>query len=212
MSRKDGCGHHQADERRKHYRQLIGTLISVIFIILFVILLIYLILRPTKPHFTLQDLTLYAFNISAAATTTLTSNLQITVSSRNPNARIGIYYDKIDVYATYRSQQITLATLIPPSYQGHKDITVWSPYLYGTDVPVAPYLAMSLAQDESAGTVLVNVKAAGRVRWKVGTFVSGGYRLNVNCPAYITFGNRNSGYAVGAAVKYQLVEGCTVDV
>lgn len=77
---------------------------------------------------------------------------------------------------------------------------------------MAPYLAMSLAQDESAGTVLVNVKAAGRVRWKVGTFVSGGYRLNVNCPAYITFGNSNGGYAVGPAVKYQLVEGCTVDV
>ncbi|KAL4567641.1 hypothetical protein LXL04_023230 [Taraxacum kok-saghyz] len=210
MTEKDGCGHHQ-DERRKQHRQLMGAILSFIFIILLVVFIIFLILRPTKPHFTLQDITLYAFNISAA-TTTLTSNLQITISSRNPNARIGIYYDKMDVYATYRSQQITLATLIPPSYQGHKDVTVWSPYLYGTDVPVAPYLAMSLAQDETAGTVLVNVRAAGRVRWKVGTFVSGGYRLNVNCPAYISFGNKNGGYTVGPAVKYQLVAGCTVDI
>ncbi|KAI3503976.1 hypothetical protein L1887_32509 [Cichorium endivia] len=211
MSEKDGCGNHQEDARRKQYRQLMGAVLSFIFIILLVIFIIYLILRPTKPHFTLQDVTLYAFNVSAA-TTTLTSNLQITISSRNPNARIGIYYDKVDVYATYRSQQITLATLIPPSYQGHKDVTVWSPFLYGTEVPVAPYLAMSLSQDETAGTVLINVKAAGRVRWKVGTFVSGGYRLNVNCPAYITFGNKNGGYAVGPAVKYQLTEGCTVDI
>ncbi|KAI3692746.1 hypothetical protein L6452_32568 [Arctium lappa] len=211
MTAKHDCSHHLDEERRKLHRLIIASILFFIFIILFVILLIYLILRPSKPHFTLQDVTLNAFNISTAATT-VTSNLQITISSRNPNARIGIYYDKLDVYATYRSQQITLPTLIPPSYQGHKDITVWSPYLYGTDVPVAPYLALSLAQDETAGTVLVNVKATGRVRWKVGTFVSGGYRLNVNCPAYITFGNKNAGYAVGPAVKYQLVEGCNVDV
>ncbi|KAJ0716939.1 putative Late embryogenesis abundant protein [Helianthus annuus] len=212
MSAKDGCGHHHDYyKRRKFYYHVMAAIIALIILILFVILLIYLILRPTKPTFTLQDITLYAFNISTT-TTTLTSNLQITISSRNPNSRIGIYYDKLDVYATYRNQQITLPTMIPPTYQGHKDVNVWSPYLYGNEVPVAPYLAMSLAEDETAGTVLVNVRAIGRVRWKVGTFVSAMYRLNVNCPAYITFGNKNNGFVVGPAVKYQVVEGCNVDV
>ncbi|KAF5775285.1 putative Late embryogenesis abundant protein [Helianthus annuus] len=212
MSAKDGCGHHHDYyKRRKFYYHVMAAIIALIILILFVILLIYLILRPTKPTFTLQDITLYAFNISTT-TTTLTSNLQITISSRNPNSRIGIYYDKLDVYATYRNQQITLPTMIPPTYQGHKDVNVWSPYLYGNEVPVAPYLAMSLAEDETAGTVLVNVRAIGRVRWKVGTFVSATYRLNVNCPAYITFGNKNNGFVVGPAVKYQVVEGCNVDV
>ncbi|KAI3829019.1 hypothetical protein L1987_03133 [Smallanthus sonchifolius] len=211
MSVKNDCGHHRDHERRKFYYHLMAAIIAVIIIILFIILLIFLILRPSKPNFTLDDVTLYAFNISTA-TTTLTSNFQITISSRNPNSRIGIYYDKLDIYATYRNQQITLPTMIPPAYQGHKDVNVWSPYLYGTEVPIAPYLAVSLEEDETAGTVLVNVRAAGRVRWKVGTFVSTVYRLNVNCPAYITFGNKNGRYAVGPAVKYQLFEGCNVDV
>ncbi|KAK1418926.1 hypothetical protein QVD17_28079 [Tagetes erecta] len=213
MSTKHDCHHHRDNHRHKLYRHIAIAIITLIATILFTILLIFLILRPSKPNFTLQDITLYTFNIS----TTLTSTLQITISSRNPNSRIGIYYDKLNVYATYRNQQITLPTMIPPTYQGHKDVNIWSPYLYGNEVPVAPYLAASLAEDEMAGTVLINVRGAGKVRWKVGSFVSTVYRLNVNCPAYVTFGNKNinnnnGGYEVGPAVKYQLVERCNVDV
>lgn len=68
-------------------------------------------------------------------------------------------------------------------------------------------------QDEIAGTVMVNVRVDGRIRWKVGTFISGRYHLYVNCPAYINFGGRNNGIAVGpAAIKYQLIMDCHVDV
>ncbi|KAG8371131.1 hypothetical protein BUALT_Bualt13G0054900 [Buddleja alternifolia] len=154
--------------------------------------------------------TVYAFNLSSP--NLLTTTLQITISSRNPNDRIGIYYDKIDVYAAYHSQQITLPTLLPATYQGHKDIAVWSPFTYGNAVPMAPYLAVSLNQDQMAGTVLINVKIDGRVRWKVGTFVSGRYHLFVNCPAYINFGNKNNAIAVGSGMKYQLIMDCHDDV
>ncbi|KAJ0762424.1 putative protein NDR1 [Helianthus annuus] len=65
---------------------------------------------------------------------------------------------------------------------------------------MVPYLAMSLAEDETTGTMLINVRATGRVSWKVGTFVPGRYRLNVNCPAYIMFENNN---VDGSAVQYQ---------
>lgn len=56
------------------------------------------------------------------------------------------------------------------------------------------------------------IKIDGRVRWKVGSFVTGRYRLHVRCPAYIPFGNRNSGVVVGNAVKYQLATRCSVSV
>ncbi|CDP06858.1 unnamed protein product [Coffea canephora] len=208
MSAKD-CGHYE-HEQRKLFRRLFVALLAFIILILFIILLVWLILRPTKPHFLLQDATVYAFNVSAP--NLLTSNFQITLSSRNPNDRIGISYDRLDAYASYRGQQITLPTLLPSTYQGHKDITVWSPFLYGNSVPIAPYYTDALTQDQFAGTVLINIKVNGRVRWKVGTFISGRYHLYVNCPAYINLGNRNSGIMVGPAIKYQLVQSCHVDV
>jgi hypothetical protein len=191
--------------------RLCASILVLAFIILVVVLLVWAILQPNKPRFILQDATVYAFNLSTP--NLLTSNFQVTVSARNPNDKIGIYYDRLDVYATYRNQQITLRTAIPPTYQGHKDINVWSPFIYGTQVPVAPYNSLALGQDQANGAVQLTIKIDGRVRWKVGTFISGRYHLYVRCPAYITFGTRNTGVIVGDnAVKYQLVTNCGVSV
>ncbi|KAL3518619.1 hypothetical protein ACH5RR_021208 [Cinchona calisaya] len=210
MSVKD-CSHHDHDhEQQKLLRRLFAAILAFIVLILFIILLIWLILRPAKPQFILQDATVYAFNVSTP--NFLTSNIQITLSSRNPNDQIGIYYDGLDVYASYRGQQITLPTLLPSTYQGHKDISVWSPFLFGNSVPIAPFYADALTQDQFAGMVLIDIRVNGRVKWKVGTFISGKYRLYVNCPAYINLGNRNSGVVFGPAIKYQLVQSCHVDV
>ncbi|XP_060169911.1 NDR1/HIN1-like protein 1 [Lycium barbarum] len=214
MTEKD-CGHHHDEEPNNPLRRLIAALIGFVILILFIILLIWLILRPTKPHFILQDATVYAFNTSAPFNF-LTTNVQITIASRNPNGRIGIYYDKLDVYATYRGQQVTLPTLLPQTYQGHKDVSIWSPFVYGNNVPIAPYLGSAISQDLMVGTVLLNVKIDGRVKWKVGSFISGKYHLYVNCPAYVGVGGKMMGNSVvvgkSSAIKYQLVQNCHVDV
>ncbi|XP_030927908.1 NDR1/HIN1-like protein 1 [Quercus lobata] len=208
MTAKD-CGNHGKD-RRMRLRRACACLLVFNFILLLTILLVWAILQPTKPKFILQDATVYAFNVTPNL---LTSSFQVTLSSRNPNDKVGVYYDKLDVYAVYRNQQITLRTQIPPTYQGHKDINVWSPYIYGNSVPVSPYNADALAQDQSSGTVMLLIKADGRVRWKVGTFITGRYHFYVRCPAYITFGSRSTGIVVGNnAVKYQLVQQCSVSV
>ncbi|CAI9105733.1 OLC1v1004732C1 [Oldenlandia corymbosa var. corymbosa] len=217
MSAKD-CGHHE-HERKKLFRRLIIAAAALIVAVLFIILLVYLILRPAKPQFILQDATIYSFNVSQPPSPPpafLTSTFQITLSSRNPNDKIGVYYDRVDVYAAYRGQQITLPTLLPPTYQGHKDVAVWSPFLFGENVPIAPFYSDALTQDQFAGTVMINIRVNGRIRWKVGTFISGRYRLFVNCPAYINIGKWKSGNIVigpaPPAMKFQLVQNCHVDV
>ncbi|KAK2655416.1 hypothetical protein Ddye_008468 [Dipteronia dyeriana] len=209
MSVKD-CGNH-GHKRRKLFRRIIAGILIFLLIALITILLVWAILRPTKPRFILQDATVYAFNVSSP--NFLTSNFQVTISSRNPNDKIGIYYDKLDVYAIYRNQQITFRTAIPQTYQGHKEINVWSPFVFGTAVPVAPYNAVSLSQDQLNGVVPLIFKIDGRVRWKVGTLITSKYHLYVNCHALINFGNKQSGIVVGEnAIKYQLVQSCSVSV
>ncbi|KAI3874525.1 hypothetical protein MKX03_004855 [Papaver bracteatum] len=204
------CDHH-GSKKKKQLRQLFGCLTIFIIAVLFIILLVWLILRPTKPVFTLQDATVYQFNVTQP--NFLSSTLQITVASRNPNDKIGIYYDKLDIYASYRNQQITLPTVLPQTYQGHKDVNVWSPYVYGNTIPIAPFLAVSLDQEQKGGMVLIYIKIDGKLRWKVGTWISGHYHINVNCPAYLTFGSKFNGVSVGpAAVKYQIGRDCHTDV
>ncbi|MBA0849196.1 hypothetical protein Goshw_012766 [Gossypium schwendimanii] len=209
MSEKE-CPNH-GKYRRKIFRRIIAGILIFILIVLITILLIWAILRPSKPRFILQDTTVYAFN--ASTPNLLTSNFQVTLSSRNPNDRIGIYYDRLDVYATYQNQQITLRTSLPPTYQGHNEINVWSPFVNGNSVPIAPEYSASLRSDQSAGSVFLMIKIDGRVRWKVGTFISGRYHLYVRCPAFITFGSKSNGVSVGEnAIKYQLVTRCSVSV
>ncbi|XP_054801649.1 NDR1/HIN1-like protein 1 [Prosopis cineraria] len=204
------CDHHK-DKRRKIFRRIFAGILIFLLIVLVTILIIWAILRPSKPAFILQDVTVYAFN--ASVPNFLTSNFQVTLSSRNPNDKIGIYYDRLDAYVSYQNQQITYRTSIPPSYQGHDEVDVWSPFVYGTNVPVAPFNFVTLSQDQSNGNVLVIIKIDGRVRWKVGAFISGRYHIYVRCPAFITFGPRSNGIVVGEnAVKYQLVQRCTVSV
>ncbi|XP_020215139.1 NDR1/HIN1-like protein 1 [Cajanus cajan] len=212
MSIKE-CGHHEAE--RRHVLRLIligGT--SFLVVILLTILLIFLILRPTKPHVILQDATLYSFNLSSATPNTLSLTMQVTLSSHNPNARIGVYYQHLRLHAAYRSQQISLPTALPDAYQGHHDFTLWSPFLYAAAVPVAPFLLEALRQDQRAAALMLNVRLTGALKWKVGSWVSGRYHLYVNCPAFISLdGDRATAVGVVAApLKLQLLQSCSVDV
>ncbi|KAF5816472.1 hypothetical protein HanXRQr2_Chr03g0134661 [Helianthus annuus] len=185
---------------------------------MFFTLLDFLIVNPSLT-FTLLDVKLYAFNVSTT-TSTLTSNLQINISCKNTRYLNGFHFDNINVYACYKSEQITLPTMLPPAYLENQNynitarkmyhdppvITVWSPYINGTEVPVSPYLAASLVEDETAGNVSISVKVTGRLTSELGS-LSRRFRLKVSCPAYIMFGN-----VVGSAVKRPFAEKCHVEV
>ena len=106
----------------------------------------------------------------------------MTIASRNPNDRVGVYYKTLDAFTTYRDEPVTVPVSMPSIYQGHKDVSVWSPVMSGDAVPVAQYVADAMKQDIAAGYVLLHVKVEGHVKWKVGSWVSGGYHLFVTCP------------------------------
>ncbi|XP_078172688.1 NDR1/HIN1-like protein 1 [Carex rostrata] len=199
------------DHKRRHFfRGIVSLCVTIVFFILLIILIVYLVLRPTKPKFYLQNLHLIKLNSSPATNTppTLTINLQATLASRNPNSRIGIYYSSLNTYVTYRDEPVTVPVSLPPVYEGHKDVSVWSPVLYGSGVPVDPYIANAIAQDQAAGVLLLHVKVDGRVKWKVGTWTSGHYHLWVNCPIFVSPSNGNplTGFGLPDTVE------CHVDV
>lgn len=147
---------------------------------------------------------------------------QVTIASRNPNDRVGIYYKTLHAFTTYRDEPVTVPVSLPAIYQGHKDQSVWSPVMSGDSVPVAPYVADAMKQDIAAGYVLLHVKVDGRVKWKVGSWVSGGYHIFVNCPALLSAsgGSVGGAFAMSAtaggkqtvSLKFTQPAYCTVDV
>ena len=205
------CGNHGDDDLRRSCRRLLGLLLGLALIVAIIALIVYLVLRPTHPRFVLQDAALRQLDLSNGSAPLLSTAVQVTVASRNPNGRVGVHYDRLDVYASYKYQQITVAASLPPVYQGHGDVDVWSPVLAGPNVPFAPYLADALQQDCQAGYLILQVKIDGRVRWKVGSWISGHYHLFVTCPAFLVT-NGGNGAPGASGFKFQTTTSCRVEV
>ncbi|KAL5550135.1 hypothetical protein UlMin_000311 [Ulmus minor] len=172
--------------QQKLLRPILIAIAGLIILIVIVIVVIWAILQPKKPRFILHDVTIYNFTTSAGPPCTLTSNIHVTISSDNPNYLIGIYYRELDVYATSRKQQITATTLLNGTYQGRYETVMWSSFLVGSAVPIPPYFHKDLNRELYSSTpVLIDVQIDGRIRWKVGSWISGDYHLHVYCQAFI---------------------------
>ncbi|KAI3522415.1 hypothetical protein L1887_00164 [Cichorium endivia] len=87
---------------------------SIIIIILILLLaaisgcVIYLLYRPRPPTFSVVSLKISQFNLTTATdeTTRLTSKLNLTISTKNPNNKIVFYYDPIAITCLSEETQI----------------------------------------------------------------------------------------------------------
>ncbi|BAF22681.1 NDR1/HIN1-like protein 1 [Oryza sativa Japonica Group] len=222
------CEQHKDCERQRLYRRCCAAIFGILLLLLLIVLIVWLILRPTKPRFYLNDLTVVCLNVTtggsyAGATASsgyfsfLTVTMQTTLAARNGNERVGIYYDRADVYAEYKGLRITVPTSLPPVYQGHPDLTVWSPFLSGNNVQLPPYLAVSITQDETAGYLLVTIRVDGWIRYKAGAFITGHYHLRVRCPALLIVNDGRGSYGSNSGggngyFRFQRAAACVVDV
>ncbi|XP_061364067.1 NDR1/HIN1-like protein 26 [Gastrolobium bilobum] len=179
------CASKQALKIDRNYRKLFFGLSAFFTSILSLILLIWFILHPAKPQFSLIEADIYQLNLSGP---NLNSSIQLTLLSKNPNQKVGIYYDEFQAYATYKGQQITGDTSVPPFYQGQEESNLLTSSLVGNGLPVAPSLGYEVGRDQITGRLVLNLKVNGKLRWKVGTWVSGRYRFNVNCVSIMAFG------------------------
>ncbi|KAL1821212.1 hypothetical protein ACET3Z_016081 [Daucus carota] len=81
-----------------------------------------------------------------------------------------------------------------------------------TSVPIAPFIGEALNLDQANGGIQMMIKINGRVRWKVGAFVSGRYHLHVTCPVYIPYGSKNDNFDGETSIKVPLLASCAVSV
>nr|WIW57607.1 late embryogenesis abundant protein LEA37 [Pinus tabuliformis] len=189
----------------KHFRRWMGCLIVLIVIVLLVVLFVYIALQPQKPRFNVQDATVRQLNLTYGL---LTSSLLFSIESYNPNNNIGIYYDSLSVYASFEDQQITPPCTLTPFYQGAHDNNILPPVLSGNSVALAPFVASQLSSEMQSGLLTWSLTTYGRIRFKVGTWTSGHYHLNVNCVAVMGLNNNGA----GGQVSMQRGTNCKVDI
>ncbi|XP_054789178.1 NDR1/HIN1-like protein 26 [Prosopis cineraria] len=168
----------------RNYKKFSLALSIFITAILLLSLAIWVILRPAKPQFSIQQVDIYQLSLSGSR---INSSIQVTLLSKNPNQKVAIYYDDFQVYATYKGQQITSYTSLPPLYQDHEESNLLTAPLVGNEVPVAPSLGYEMGRDQTVGRLVLNLRVSGRLRWKVATWVTGHYGFDVKCISVMAF-------------------------
>lgn len=170
---------------------LCGCIFSCIFKILFTILVavgiavlvFWLVLRPHAVRFHVDDAKLTVFNLSdAAANRNLNYDLALNISVRNPNRKIGVYYDRIEARAFFDGQRFS-SVEIDNFYQGHKNTSFLaaefkgSQLLFGLDADGQS----DFAEQKRSGVFEVDVKLYLRVRFKIGIVKTWRFKPRIKC-------------------------------
>ncbi|XP_071721097.1 NDR1/HIN1-like protein 3 [Rutidosis leptorrhynchoides] len=100
------------------FNLIFQILITIAIFVGIIALIFWFIFRPNVPNFHVDDVSLTQFTL-ADNNNTLYYNLAVNMTFRNPNRRLGIYYDKIEANAMYHDQRLSTAE-IEGFYLGHK--------------------------------------------------------------------------------------------
>ncbi|KAF5743875.1 hypothetical protein HS088_TW08G00463 [Tripterygium wilfordii] len=169
-------------------------------------LTVWLVYRPQKPHFTVVAAAVYDLNVTSPPF--ISTSMQFTLVTRNPNKRVSIYYDKLTSYVSYKNQMITQPVLLPPLFHNKKSTVALSPVMGGPGVPVSSHVLNGLTMDEANGVVGLRVVIQGKLRWKAGAIKTGRYGVYVKCDVWVGL---KRGF-VGGQVPLLGTPLCTVDI
>ncbi|XP_040999551.1 NDR1/HIN1-like protein 12 [Juglans microcarpa x Juglans regia] len=174
MTEECKCSH-------KGRRKVICRCITIFFLLVgATALTLWLVYRPHNPQFKVIGTTINELNFSAAPL--VTTNMQFTVVTRNPNKRISIYYDSLSVSVWYRNQAITPKVMLAPFFHKHHRIVTVSPVVCGGEIPTSVEVANGLVMDEAYGVMGLSLVLMGRLRWKlVGAIKTAHYGIYVKC-------------------------------
>lgn len=167
--------------------QILCTLIVVVGI---VILCLWLVFRPNKVKIHATDAVLTELNFSTV-NNTMFYDLALNMTIRNPNKRIGIYYDRIEANALYEGQRLKTVDLTP-FYQGHKNTTDLFVRFQGQQILTLNSEQVSnYNKDKDARVYNVDVKLNFRVRLKFGWVKSPKMKPKIECDLDIPLKSAN---------------------
>jgi hypothetical protein len=169
-------------------------ILEVIFQLIFVaglaVLAFWLIFRPSRVEFHVTDASLTQINSitnnnNNNNVSMLYYNLALNVTIRNPNEKIGIYYERFEANAFYVGQRFSTEAFAP-FYQGHKNTTVLSPVFKGQQLLLLGSNELSVLDSEkkSPGRVFdIHVKFYLwiRFRFELGNVQTCRIKPNINC-------------------------------
>ncbi|GKD20923.1 late embryogenesis abundant hydroxyproline-rich glycoprotein family protein [Tanacetum coccineum] len=185
-------------------------LIAIVLLVLIVIvgltiLIIWLTIKPKKLVYYIDDGSIHGYNLSNG--NHLDASYYFLLRAYNPNKKVSVYYDKVDVSVKYDDKVVSRGT-INPFYQPKRNTTLFKLNLASHDVILPDEAARDLKVDRSSGQVELGVNVRAKLRFKVGMWKSRHYRMKVWCAPIMV--HLSSSYKGVQKTTFQSVK-CDVD-
>ncbi|KAI3987176.1 hypothetical protein MKX01_031660 [Papaver californicum] len=160
-------------------------ILSILIAIGIAVLIVWLILRPINPlKYHVENASLTQFNITG--NDMLHYDLAVDLNLRNPNTKIGVYYDQIEARAYYDGQRLD-SVMLTPFYQGHKNTTILRPAFKGQQL--LPNVKGVYDKDMADGKFNVEVKLYLKMRFKAGVVKTTKFKPRVKCEFQVPLGS-----------------------
>jgi hypothetical protein len=163
----------------KFFCWTISLLLLLVLIIAVVVGILFLVFQPKLPKFSVDKLQITQFNLGTDDS--LSSTFDVTVTARNPNKKIGIYYESgSDISGWYVDTKLCEGAL-PKFYQGHRNTTVLLLPLTGQTQNATALVSALQQQQQETGNIPLSLKVNQPVRIKLGKLKLFKIKFRVRC-------------------------------
>ncbi|KAH7554159.1 hypothetical protein ACOSP7_028816 [Xanthoceras sorbifolium] len=169
---------------------LLKIIVTIVALVGLAALIVWLIFRPiNKIKFHANDISLTQFNLTTNQN--LDYKLALNITIRNPNKKIGVYYDRIEARAYFDDRRLK-SMFLTPFYQGHKNTTVLTTVFEGQQLLLADEI-QEFNEDKTSGIYSIDVKLYLRIRFKLGRVKTPRFRPRIKCELKVPLSSSNGG-------------------
>ncbi|XP_031472765.1 NDR1/HIN1-like protein 3 [Nymphaea colorata] len=174
---------------------LIKIIVAIVIVLAIAALVVWLVLRPTNLVFYAENAYVTSFNLTNAGI--LTYDLKMDMSLRNPNKKVGVYYEDVEVLAFYGGQRFGWINL-PSFYQGHKNTTMIYPAFGGKPTMISEgSVGNEFNRDSVKQLYHIVVKLKTNMKFKVGSLKTNKFSARIVCDLLVPLAATNSSGEVG---------------
>ncbi|KAG7543554.1 Late embryogenesis abundant protein LEA_2 subgroup [Arabidopsis thaliana x Arabidopsis arenosa] len=155
------------------------VLFLLIVIIGAIVGILYLVFRPKLPDYNIDRLQLTRFQLNQDLS--LSTAFNVTITAKNPNEKIGIYYeDGSRISVLYMQTRLSNGSL-PKFYQGHENTTIISVEMTGFNQNATSVMTTLQEQQRLTGSIPLRIRVTQPVRIKLGKLKLMEVRFLVRC-------------------------------
>ncbi|CAA7027729.1 unnamed protein product [Microthlaspi erraticum] len=153
------------------------AILTLLFFAAVCFLITWVVTKPMKLHYSV-DASVQKFNLTDD--NHMSATFKLTIRSQNPNHRISVYYNSVEIFVKFKDQTLAFDTM-EPFHQPRMNITRIDETLVAQNVAVSKSNGKDLRAQTALGKLDLEVYVKARVRFKVGIWKSARRTAKIEC-------------------------------